>query len=140
MDKKDIGHLTKLISDAVRARVDTQLKKYDLTCSQMRILRYLQINNGKATQKQLEDFLEVSHPTVVGLINRLEKNGFVECHFDNNNRRHKIVCAGEKAVSFYKDMEADRKRTEELLLNNLTPQEINELERLLNVVYNNVKK
>ncbi len=140
MEKKDIGHMFKLISDGIRAKIDTNVKEHDLTCSQLRILGYLNKNGGKVTQKQLEDFLEVSHPTVVGLINRLEKNGFVKTYFDQNDKRHKIICEDEKAVAFSIQMENQRSKTEEVLLDGLTSDEINELERLLNIVYNNVKR
>lgn len=139
MHKKDIGHLIKLISDGVRSTIDTHVKKYDLTCSQLRALGYIDRNGGRVTQKQLEDFLEVSHPTVVGLINRLEKNGFVKCHFDEKNKKRKIVFADEKAEALSEDMAKNRIQTEEMLLNGLSAEEIAELERLLNIVYENVK-
>lgn len=140
MEKKDIGHLLKLISDGIKSRFDASLKEHDLTCSQLRILGYLNKNGGSITQKQLEEFLGVSHPTVVGLINRLEKNGFVRTHFDKNNKRHKIVCEDEKAVTLSIQMENQRSQIEKLLLTGLAPDEISELERMLNIVYNNVKR
>lgn len=140
MEKKDIGHMFKLISDGIRAKIDTNVKEHDLTCSQFRILGYLNKNGGKVTQKQLEDFLEVSHPTVVGLINRLEKNGFVKTYFEEDNKRHKIICEDEKAIAFSIQMEKQRNQIENLLLDGLTPDEINELERLLRIVHSNVKR
>ena len=140
MEKKDIGHLLKLISDGIKARFDTSLKEHDLTCSQLRILGYLNKSNGNVTQKQLEEFLGVSHPTVVGLINRLEKNGFVRTHFDKSDKRHKIISEDEKAVALSIQMENQRSQIEATLLTGLTADEINELERMLNIVYSNIKR
>lgn len=140
MKRKDIGHMFKLISDGIRARIDTNLKDFDLTCSQLRILGYLNKNGGRVTQKQLEDFLEVSHPTVVGLINRLEKNGFVRTYFDKENKRHKIVCEDERAVALSIQMEKQRDETEEILLRGLSAEEISELKRMLDIVHNNIKR
>ncbi|MBR2315233.1 MAG: MarR family transcriptional regulator [Clostridia bacterium] len=140
MEKKDIGHLLKLISDGIKAKFDTSLREHDLTCSQLRILGYLNKNNGNVTQKQLEEFLGVSHPTVVGLINRLEKNGFVKTCFDKNDKRRKIIFEEKKAVTLSIQMENQRNQIEELLLSGLNADEINELERMLNIVYNNVKR
>lgn len=139
MPKKDIGHLFKIISDGIRSQIDSQLRDQDLTCSQLRLLGYLDRNSGKATQKQLEDFLEVSHPTVVGIINRLEKNGYVESYFDENNKRSKIIVSGEKAIALSKQARKQRKQTDEILLNGLSEEEVKELVRLLNIVYNNIK-
>ena len=140
LEKKDTGHMFKLISDGIRAKIDTNVKEHDLTCSQLRILGYLNKNGGSITQKKIEDFLGVSHPTVVGLINRLEKNGFVKTHFDKGDKRRKIISEDEKAVALYIQMENQRRQIEELLLKGLTESEINELERMLNIVYNNVKR
>ncbi len=139
MPKKDIGHLFKIISDGISSQIDSQLRDQDLTCSQLRLLGYLDRNSGKATQKQLEDFLEVSHPTVVGIINRLEKNGYVESYFDENNKRSKIIVSGDKAVDLSKQARKQRKQTDEILLNGLSEEEVKELVRLLNIVYNNIK-
>ena len=79
MLKNDVGYLIKSINDKLKVRADAELKKYHLTMSQSRVLIYLRSRGGQATQKEIETFLDVAHPTVVGLVSRMEQNGYVTC-------------------------------------------------------------
>lgn len=50
----------------------------DLTGSQMRVLFFLhQQKNFECSQKELEDYLNVSHPTINGILKRMEEKGFL---------------------------------------------------------------
>ena len=69
----DIGHLIKIVDEQLKKRFDKDLQKFDLTLSQMRVLWFLKSKGGRTSQKDIEDFLQVSHPTVVGLISRLKE-------------------------------------------------------------------
>ncbi|MDD6021302.1 MAG: MarR family winged helix-turn-helix transcriptional regulator [Acutalibacteraceae bacterium] len=140
MDSKDIGYLFKAINEKMRMRFDNQLKKNDLTFSQSQVLFFININGGRVTQKQIEGFLEVSHPTVVGLIARLEKKGYLSCHTDKNDKRNKIVCQTQKAADFSGEMCRSRELGEAEMLNGLTDAERAELRRYLETIYNNMKK
>ncbi len=75
MKKKSIGGMIKYISDKVRQKADNNLKDHNVTLSQVRVLNFLWRENGSCSQKQIEDFLQVSHPTVVGLVARMEQSG-----------------------------------------------------------------
>lgn len=52
----------------------------DLTLTQCRVLYTLlhMTNDRTATQKELEDYLSISHPTAVEIFHRLESKGFIE--------------------------------------------------------------
>ena len=52
MKKNDVGYLIKLISDKMRAQGDADLKEYDLTYSQVRILSYLHRYGPEGTGSQ----------------------------------------------------------------------------------------
>lgn len=134
----DIGVLLKMINDHLKANADASLKGHDLTLSQSRVLNFISSQGNRATQKDIEDYLGVAHPTVVGIISRLEKNGFLSCYFDPDNKRNKIVCATEKAIRLEGILREEMKRTEERLTANLSPKEVNELHRMLEILYSNI--
>ena len=52
--------------------------KYDLTKSQIDVLRILRFSNHPLCQKDIQDFLHVTNPTVTGLLNRLESKGLIK--------------------------------------------------------------
>ena len=66
----------------MKALGDNDLKTQDLTFSQAQVLVVIERNGGTIAQKEIEKILDVSHPTIVGLVNRLHEKGFVECEVD----------------------------------------------------------
>lgn len=138
MNERDIGFLIKKLTDKLRANVDASLKKHDLTFSQTMVIDFLSEHNCKATQKEIEENLRVSHPTVVGIISRLEKNGFVNCFTDEKNRRNKIVCMTDKAQGIVSVMSADKKEIERKLTKGLSDEELEEFRRILDILYKNI--
>lgn len=98
MEQFQIGCLLKMITDKIKMRADADLAQQGLTLTQSRVLGYLNRNGGQATQKEIEGFLQVSHPTVAGIISRMEQNGFVRCWLDPADKRSKIVGQTERAA------------------------------------------
>ena len=126
MLKNDVGYLIKSINDKLKVRADAGLKQYHLTISQSRVLVYLRSRGGQATQKEIETFLDVAHPTVVGIVSRMEQNGYVTC-WACEDGRNKYVRLTPQAEAIDKDMQQNMHANEEMLL---APLSLEERERL----------
>ncbi|MCD8369830.1 MAG: MarR family transcriptional regulator [Clostridiales bacterium] len=138
MGQLEIGILIKQIHDKMRAYGDAALKQRGLTFSQMRVIQFVSGQGDRTTQKEIEDYLGVSHPTVVGLVTRLERNGFLYCYKDETNRRNKLVCNTRKACDMEREMFEEHQSAEEQLLRGLCEQERKELSRFLTVLNQNL--
>lgn len=136
--KQPIGYLLKLITDKMKVSADASFKEKDLTFAQARVLEYVISKGGNTTQKSIEDYLEVSHPTVVGIVSRMEKSGYLVCHVDKEDKRNKIVETTERAVCVSQELETGKTAQEEKLLKGLTKEEIETLYRILCVIRKNV--
>ena len=110
--KNDVGYLIKSINDKLAARADAELKQFNLTMSQCRVFLYLSSRGGQATQKEIETFLDVAHPTVVGLVSRMEQNGYVTC-WPCEDGRNKYVKLTPQAEAIDKDMQRNQLENEE---------------------------
>ena len=130
MLKNDVGYLIKSINDKLKVRADAELKKYHLTMSQSRVLVYLRSRGGQATQKEIETFLDVAHPTVVGLVSRMEQSGYVTC-WPCEDGRNKYVKLTPQAEAIDKDMQENMHANEEMLLAPLSPEDRERLRDLL---------
>ena len=139
MRKRDIGYLIKNINDKLKAKADADLKHYNLTLAQSRVLTFLHFNGGQATQKEIEVFLDVSHPTVVGIVSRMEQNGHVISWIDENDKRNKIVKLTEAAEALSMDMEHDISENERKMLASVSAEDIEQLRELLLAVYKNLE-
>ena len=140
--KKDysIGFMIHKINNRVKTNIDAQLKANDLTFSQSQILYQLNKHGESMTQKELQDILNVSHPTIVGLVQRLEANDYVKTYTDEIDKRQKIVSLTEKAVAFTKEMDSSRKRNRKKMLKGLDEQQIGQLYELLEILCTNVSE
>lgn len=128
--KNDVGYLIKSINDKLAARADAELKQFNLTMSQCRVFLYLSSRGGQATQKEIEIFLDVAHPTVVGLVSRMEQNGYVTC-WSCEDGRNKYVKLTPQAEAIDKDMQRNQLENEERLLAPLSPEDRERLRDLL---------
>lgn len=112
--KEDLYFLLKLVGDAIESRANKKLKHDDMTLTQGRILSFLYERSGeKVAQKDLEDYFQVSHATIAGILKRLELKGYIGCETDPMDKRMKIVylrpeykSKSLKAAKLQKEMEA----------------------------------
>ena len=79
------------VTDAIEELKNKQLGGYGITSSQEKVMRFIYRDSNLTTQKDIERGMKVSHPTIVGIVARLEKAGMVIHHRDLNDRRNKIV-------------------------------------------------
>lgn len=133
-----IGYLIKSINDRIKLKADNDLKSHNLTLAQSRVLIFLLNLGGQATQKEIEDFLEVSHPTVVGIVSRMEKNGFLSCCSDPHDRRNKLVSLTDHAVLIGRDMDSVIEDMERKMLHPLTEEQVKQLTAMLETIYGNL--
>ena len=139
MLERDIGYLIKNINDKLKAKADADLKQYNLTLAQSRVFAFLHTNGGQATQKEIEVFLEVSHPTVVGIVSRMEQNGHVTTWIDEQDKRNKIVQLTVQAEALGIDMEQDISANEQKMLTSLSDADIERLREMLLTIYKNLE-
>lgn len=135
-----IGHLIKLIHDKIRVRADADLRAHDLTLAQIRVLKFLDTCDGVATQKEIEAFLGVSHPTVAGIVARMERSGYLCTETDEMDRRNKLVRMTEKARQYGTQMAKAVDEQEAQILAPLTPEQIEALTSMLIMIYENLNR
>ncbi len=140
MENQDIGYLIKQVSDKMKAAGDAAFKQKGLTFSQMRVLEFIHARGDQTTQKEIETHLNVAHPTVVGLIHRLEQNEFLYCYTNASDRRSKIVCLTDKTGDILDALRKDRERHEKLFLRCLSDEDIASLRRMLLLISQNLEE
>ena len=136
----DIGYQFKKIEEKNKVHADADLKCHDLTLTQTRVLVFLMDMGGQATQKEIEDDLQVAHPTVVGLVSRMEQKGFLTSCVDPMNLRNKLVTMTEKAWEVGREIELTIQRHDEDLLRGFTEQEREMLENFLDRIIQNLDR
>ena len=139
--ERDIGLLLKQINKQIKKRFDKDLQEYDLTLSQSRVLFFLGFREEEKTSlKDIEEHLRVTHPTVVGIVKRLEEKGFVITESDSADRRVKLVFITEKTKGMIQNIDKRGKMMDKKLLKGFSDQEIRELRRMLSIIEHNLEE
>ncbi|MCD8051061.1 MAG: MarR family transcriptional regulator [Clostridiales bacterium] len=136
----DNGFLLKKIEESLKKRADENLRELGLTVAQSHVLRVLdRQEDGTCTLKELERFFCVSQPTIAGTVSRLEKKGYVEALADESDRRVKVVRLTELGRNQNRLSRERVQETERQMLTGMTGEEQRELNRLLQIVYKNIR-
>ncbi len=139
MEDEALGLIFKRISHAIKKDVDNKMKNWELTMSQAMILEYL--SNAPAvniTQKEIEHHFNLKHPTVSGIIKRLEKHGFLRTEVSATDRRAKNIFTTEKAALIDKKAKMHQAQMEEIFVKGFTRKEIETLRQFLKRILVNV--
>jgi len=141
LTKKDFPLLIKQLHDLMKKTANEQLREKDITFSQLRILSYIyECDGNTATFKDIEKHFLIAQPTVVGLIKKLERKGFVCVCTDDTDRRVKNAFLTEKGAAYCVEVNQRQEEMRQRLTRNLSLEETAELYRLLMEVYKNLTR
>ena len=79
-------------NDNLSLIVNNELRKYGLTYSQLLLLHFLSQRKGEETAiKDIEKLMQLTHPTVLGIVARLCAKGFVKTKISDKDKRIRLV-------------------------------------------------
>ena len=89
--KKHYGHRIRILHHAMDQTMTSALESMELTAAQGRIMGYITRRKSPPCARDIEDEFCLSHPTVSGILSRLEKKGFIEFRSDEQDKRCKRI-------------------------------------------------
>ena len=137
---RHLGHRMRLLSQAICQSMDRTLTEQDLTAIQSFILRYLE-TSGEAVirPKDIEKRFSLTHPTVSGILQRMEDKGFITQLPDPDDHRCKRILPTEKAAQCRQAVCEQITRTEKALTAGMSEEEIGQFISLLDRAIDNMK-
>ncbi len=138
--KAEFGFYIKKINDALVAQANAQLKRLDITYAQMEVIFFLLERQGQqTTQKDIEEYFNLKHSSVVGLLQRMRAKGLVEMKINPRDHRSRNVFLLDKAFEILNEMRRTREEMERHIANYLTEEQIGQLTGLLAVFYSAIR-
>ncbi|MEM0531456.1 MAG: MarR family winged helix-turn-helix transcriptional regulator [Candidatus Pararuminococcus gallinarum] len=140
MEAQSIGSMIKILSETIGQKVNKNCKEFNLTMQQMKILHFLRMREGEkeASQKEIQNFMRISHPTVVNILRLMKEKGFIETSTSHEDKRMKIVRLTGKEDKFVKDVISEREEMEKQLVKGLTQKDQENLRWYLKKMYENL--
>lgn len=132
--------MVKLLSEIIEKKANGELKKYDITIGQVRVLAILYYSEQKeCSLKELERIFHTSQATIAGIVSRLENKKFLVGVSDVQDRRIKKVRLTKAGEDLAKNAQVKVNDMEKWLTSNLEKEEREELIRLLYKMYDTIE-
>ena len=139
-DGDRVGVLMKKICTFLVADINKVLKEYDITKSQMDVLRYITRQEKEVSQRDIEEFFGITNPTVSGIVKRLEHKELIHRKNSPTDARIKYIYKTKKADELLETLKQIINEKEKQISRGLTGQEIEQLYDVLNRILKNINK
>ena len=126
------GHSIRMLYWANDQAMTATLATMDLTASQGRILAFIAHSPQPPCPRDMEEAFQLSHPTVSGILSRLEKKGFIQITPDSADRRCKRVSLDQKGLECLTRMEETITGIENRMVETFTAEEKQQFADFLN--------
>lgn len=141
METRRVGMYVRILAQTIRQAMDRKFTALDLTGQQSFVLRYLSEHPDEAVYaKDIEKRFGLSHPTVSGILQRLEAKGFLTFEENAPDRRCKRLRMTAKAEECQKEIGRHIQTIEQMMVSGMTQEEIQTLHRLLEQAYHNLSE
>lgn len=139
MEKKlDLSRLVLNLANTIIHNRNCHLTELGLTSSQADCMKFF-ITNGKASIKILRSELGITHQTAQGLVARLVQKGFLSAEQSQTDKRYQMITVTDMGLRLSEQLQANGRRTAELLVKGMKEDEKEVFIRLLQIAYENVK-
>ena len=117
------GHLVRILHWCTDQSMTNALEKMELTAAQGHIMAFLAHSAEPPCPKDVEEKFHLSHPTVSGLLSRLEKKEFIQLLPDEKDRRCKRIHVLPKGRECMENMHQVIQSNEKRLVEGFTEEE-----------------
>ena len=117
------GYMARILHWCTDQSVTNALEEMDLTAAQGHIMAFLAHAKEPPCPRDLESTFQLSHPTVSGLLSRLEQKGFIELRTDPADRRCKRIYVLPKGWECHELMHKTIQINEHRIVEGFTPEE-----------------
>lgn len=118
-----LGHCIRILHWCTDQAMTAALETMDLTAAQGHIMGYLSHRKEPPCPRDLETAFHLSHPTVSGLLSRLEQKDFIRLCPDPDDRRCKRIFIQPRGHACHQTMHQTILDIESRLVQDFTPEE-----------------
>ena len=120
-----------MLHSATDQAMTNALASMELTAAQGHIMGFITHRETAPCARDIEEKFHLSHPTVSGLLSRLEKKGFIEFRPDPQDRRCKRLYVLPKGMAVDETMRNAIRASEQQMVQDFTPEEKEQFAQLL---------
>lgn len=139
LTEEHLGKLFRMIHNGLHRLHNKRMECHNLTSPQAEILIFLMhVPGQQATQKQIEQYMKLTNPTVTGLLNRLEEKKYVKRMVNPKDKRSHIVVLTDESRKILSAMWEEIHTLDQKLTEGMTQEERKQLFGYLKIVLHNI--
>lgn len=135
--QESIGYWIFMVSRSWERVLKEELAPLGITHRQFQVLAWL-VYAGDMTQRELTERMHVEAPTLAGILDRMERDGWISRQEDPTDRRQKIVSATERANPIWSQIVDCLQRVRARATRGLSPKQVQEAMATLEVILGNL--
>ncbi len=124
-------------SQAYERELNSELAPCGVTLRQTQVIGLL-VLQGELTQAELAEQMYIEPPTLVGILDRMERDGWITRHDCPTDRRRKIIRVAPPAEPIWEEMVACAKRIRARATRGMDAERIQQLKKSLALVLENL--
>lgn len=135
--EESIGYWICMTAHILQRELNDELAPQGITFRQFQVLGWLALCGGMS-QTELAEKMNIEPPTLVGILDRMEREGWISRENCPDDRRRKIVQPQPKAEPVWSKMVASARRVRARATNGMDEHQIQTLMQLLGQVQENL--
>jgi MarR family transcriptional regulator for hemolysin len=137
--EESIGYWLLIGAQAFQRALNEELAPHGVTFRQSQVLGWLALE-GQLSQNELAAKMMIEPPTLVGILDRMERDGWISRIACSSDRRKKMIMVNPTAERVWDKIVACAKRVRARAVQGLSPEEIETLKRLVRRVQHNLSE
>jgi MarR family transcriptional regulator for hemolysin len=135
--EESVGYWTGLASQAFHRAINEELAPHGVTFRQAQVLAWLQLH-PELSQTDLAARMMIEPPTLVGILDRMERDGWIARVGCAGDRRKKLIRALPAADTVWGTVAAISRRVRARATAGMGPEEVEQLKALLRKMQSNL--
>lgn len=119
-----------MTAHAFERALNDELAPHGITYRQWQVLGWL-AHEGELSQVELADRMRIEPPTLVGILDRMEKAGWIRRTECTDDRRRKLISPTESALPIWSKVVECAKRVRADSAGGISPEELTQLKSIL---------
>jgi MarR family transcriptional regulator for hemolysin len=136
--QQSIGYWLTTTTQAYHRAVSDELLPHGITYRQSMVLGWLALE-GELSQTELANKMMVEPPTLVGILDRMERDGWISRHHCPTDRRKNLIRANPAAEPVWEKIVECAMRVRERAMHGLSERQLTTLKKLLRRVSQNLR-
>lgn len=136
--EQSVGFWIGMTSRVLERALNEELAPHGITSQQWQVLGWLALE-GQLTQAELAERMRLEAPTLVGILDRMERDGWIVRQPSATDRRKKLICPTPRVQPVWRKIMSGIRRVRARAFRGLTPQRMKLVIKVLAAIQENLR-